>query len=471
MINFKEKKGGAIIFLCIVIATIILIQSILYSGVLRRQQEVELHRSLQLQADQILSQYDANLFNHYGIMALKRDSIRYDFEIFNTTNRYAQDAMISAELFDALTTDDLESIINSYMRIRFPTLFACDIANRLSYIFEEMELSSFFNSADGHNVAAYIEPLQNFLSSLDHFVDLWDTIDDFADIPILFDQVDDMKVFLDDLRFVSQRNMASFFQSGERDSILLNFYEPSSIQSVAMFSENFISGDANFIATHLYINRYIVGHFNSSLQQVEVQGEKRDEHNIYGTPYVDFVDDNYPYLEFILTGIEDSEINTLMCHGAIFSLRATVNIILSLIDSDKNNTAVLLAESIAVALAIVSGGTFSIPSPVIKYIILVTWALMETIVEVDTIINGGTVPLLPIHLISDSEELDKLLGMTYRDYLGFYLLYIPTPLLLDRLQASFQRITGQTEIYTGVHLSAQYRDHLFEVRQSYDMYK
>lgn len=467
----KNRRGGAILFLCIIIAAVILIQSILYSGALRRQQEVELRRSLHSQAEHVLSQYNPSLFQHYGVLALHADSIDNHYSVFHSLNRFASDARLQATPILPLKEEDLEKIITGYMRLRFPAVMSCDVADRMSGFFDQYQSFSIFDEMGDKNVVGYIRPLQNFISSTDQYSELFDTFEDVIDLTGLKDHFDEVDDFFDDFRFVIQKQSASIFQAGEHDSLILNFYDPNSVRSFAGFSEYFIDNNSNFMLTHLYVNRYITGHFNSAIQYVNQNGQMQNETNIYGTPYTEIVADDYPYLEFIMTGIDNPDISRFVSRSAVFSVRATINISMCFLDSEKLASAGLLAETISTGIAVASGGSFSIPSPILKYIILVTWGLIDTFSEVEILMNGGTVPLFKHDAVSDIDGLETLLSTSYRDYIGYYLLFVPTDVLLERILIAFQRMTGQSELYSGVNISAQYRDHNFEVTDSYDMYE
>lgn len=131
-------------------------------------------------------------------------------------------------------------------------------------------------------------------------------------------------------------------------------------------------------------------------------------------------------LEYILCG-NDSDISNLRdCAERLFALRSVSNAIYLFQDSVKK------AEVEAIALIICTLLTVPEAAKALSYIILVIWAMVEALDDVQTLLDGGKVPLLKnsgswgvgltdafdIKLSGGSRESE---GLSYEDYLKIFL--------------------------------------------------
>ena len=77
--RLSDRKGTITLFLCIVLSAAIILESIYIKGAYRRKQEVILASAVSHQTEQILSQFDRQYLDWYGIYAL--DSIESDHAV------------------------------------------------------------------------------------------------------------------------------------------------------------------------------------------------------------------------------------------------------------------------------------------------------------------------------------------------------------------------------------------------------
>ena len=136
-IRFKGRKGTITLFLCIILSAAIILESIYIKGAYRRKQEVILTTAVSHQVEQILSQFNRNYQDWYGIYVL--DSVESDHAVFDEMTKKYQDMSFQYELTDEFTNDDLRKSISEYMRLRGLAFEGSGIMDRLGLSISKLQ--------------------------------------------------------------------------------------------------------------------------------------------------------------------------------------------------------------------------------------------------------------------------------------------------------------------------------------------
>ena len=102
------RHGSITIFLCMILSAIIVLESIFISGAYRRKREVILTEAVNHQAEQIMSQFNKDYLDWYGIYAL--DSIEAGSSVFETMTSGMEETSFQYELTDKLAAELVERV-------------------------------------------------------------------------------------------------------------------------------------------------------------------------------------------------------------------------------------------------------------------------------------------------------------------------------------------------------------------------
>jgi hypothetical protein len=162
------------------------------------------------------------------------------------------------------------------------------------------------------------------------------------------------------------------------------------------FSENGLNFFANLgtsikdnimnIRDNLYINEYILGTFKNSLTLSKQKDKKMTERDLRD----ELMDKRKTYfntseVEYILTGNKDERFNEYAIKAEILLIRFALNTLYIYMDAQKN--------SIALETATIIAGWTGFGVPIVQTLIMLGWAMAESVIDVTNIMNGEKVPL------------------------------------------------------------------------------
>jgi len=113
--NKRTRHGASSLFLAIVLSALILIECTFVTFVWNLDYALSVNTALKTQVDTILSDYNRQLFDVYGIYAFTLDEI--DDECFYKAleiNGLTSKSTLFVTATDEFTTEDLKTAINSY---------------------------------------------------------------------------------------------------------------------------------------------------------------------------------------------------------------------------------------------------------------------------------------------------------------------------------------------------------------------
>ncbi|MDD4095102.1 MAG: DUF5702 domain-containing protein [Oscillospiraceae bacterium] len=461
-----NKNGGAILFLCIILSAVILSQSILFRGALMRSDEVEIARSAQLQAENVLCNYNQMLLEHYGIYCFEESALNR--KIFDECCRVKDIESIQVTGESELSVEELERIINDYMKLRFPAMLGNELIGRIGKAVGHIEESDLFKKASADHSGNLKKYLGEYLSSADKWSEILENIENFIHVVDFADKLSDFEDFVRDLKDTMKRS-GTYKLQGEYDSFHLDIFDPESIDALIDVLSFAIDSDVPDYFSYLYINKYAASLFDSNISQTKDGTLSQDETNIYGTSFSAINGSNKADLEYLLTGKEEKEAVNIV-ETLVFSTRALLNIGTFLVDKDKLDNAEGIAAILAVCIGLISGGSVILDPSVVKYFVIVTWAIQKSFQELETLTDGGTVTLIDHSSLNDQPGIKVMLMTRYRDYLELFLMFVDRKDLLTRMIDVFERYTGG-DLYVSVQTTVLYAGREFCHEEKYDSYK
>mgnify|MGYP001169676559 CR=1 FL=1 len=462
----SNKKGSIIIFLSIVLSAVILVQTILFSGVSLRYREIEARRTMQLQSEYILSKYNEKLLKNYGLYGLERTIS--DFSVFEKTNRFSKDAVLSCVSNEKLSEEHLEKMISEYMTLRYPTIMLTDIGSRIAGAIIEVKSNAIYQNG-GKKSFYWMSQLKTLMGDPENWMWAIEGIESLVDVIDFNDKLDEFYEFIDNFKMVVERSATLRFQNPNGSEQKLNVFNPASFTQLLEVLTSTIQGSDNPALNHLYVNAYAGNYFDSRLESIHIDGKSIPETNPYGTPYTEINSTNQSDIEYLLTGANSTSAANFQAASLIFLVRAILNLSSFFLDDVKLYKAQGVAEILCLTVALLSAGTVVIDPVSAQYVILLVWAMSVSFRDVDHLKSGKSVSILHHSKVEDG-ALGRALSTDYRDYITFFLLFVSDDKILTRMLKIFERINGG-DITVAIRLELKDQDHAYFLEDGYDLYK
>jgi hypothetical protein len=223
-------------------------------------------------------------------------------------------------------------------------------------------------------------------------------------------------------------------------------YADSNLEDISS-KESIIGQMASKITEQLYVNEYIMGTFKHGVPLLKDEDESkafnlRSEDKTKRDAYFS----NYE-VEYIINGNKDEEINSLLIKSEILSIRLISNVIHIYTDPSKMSR----ITSLAAALSVWSAG---LATPLIQTMLVFSWAMVESLYDVDQLIKGEKIPLFKtktqwktditgaVDKKKDTNEKNNPLCLSYQDYLKIFLIIMNNDKKLARIQDLVQLNIG-----------------------------
>lgn len=465
--SLSGRHGGAVLFLCIILSALILSQSILYLGAVSRASEAEMRRCLQLQADQYLCKYNDLLYEYFGIYGIGNQN--HSQTVFDECMRFHTDVTFESKPYSELSADDLNAAVTDFMKIRMPAIAGYELIDRLKGVIESINGSTLVTQASTGVTNDWTKYLKEYVANTDHWSAILANAENFIDVIGFSEKLGDLKDFIQDLRFLVEKEGTQYLQNDEEGLLNIDIFSPDALSKLTEFVSCISESDSGVFIERLYLNQYVMSLFDSSLETCSIDGNKINESNIFGVSYKEIHGTNQSDIEYLLTGVSEGKASVYITRTLIFSVRSVLNLGSFLFDNEKLNTAEGIADILSICIAAISAGSVVVEPQVIKYIVIFVWALVEACKDVNKLINGESICLISHSNIEDDKTVNALLTTDYRDYIGPFMLLVSKNDLLDRMIKIFKRDFGGT-IYTGVYISAQSRGVEYSLRDRYDVY-
>jgi len=159
-------------------------------------------------------------------------------------------------------------------------------------------------------------------------------------------------------------------------------FSKSGLDFLSGISEIFMDGIYN-LRDEIYINEYIMGSFANYTTDLEKDLDLRG--NLMKNRPV-FFDANHADVEYILGGFESEKENINAVKAQITLVRFALNVIAIYTDPYKFNTALEVAT-------VVAGWTGGVGVPIVHTLIMMAWAMAESLFDVYLLLKGESIPI------------------------------------------------------------------------------
>ncbi|MBO4928670.1 MAG: hypothetical protein J5379_10550 [Clostridiales bacterium] len=456
------RRGSTTIFLCIILSAIIVVETVFVAGAYQRKQEVILSEAVSHQVEQILSQFDRDYLDWYGIYAL--NSVQSGSSVFDAMTEDLNHAEFEYELFGSMSNDDLKKSISEYMRLRGIAFEGSAMMDCLG-----MSLSQITGSdkLTGVGVAAWLPTLKEYLNNQKKYSKAVDIVKAFCNATGLDEKFSSFWSFMDDLSETWAQNSSAALEIGDT-SVVVSLFDPSCIHSLTTAFDKLMDADLPDLADRLLMNEYAAFSFDSRVEENLLDEGWESESNLLGIPFSDIHEENLCDLEYLLVGQSRPAANIHVSFGILLGIRILLDISAFMLDETKKELALGIAEVLSVLITILSGFTITIDPVTLQYVVLFIMAYIKAFRDSYRLISGKSVPLF-----YNDKVMGALGGFSetyYRDYYRIFLLFVPEEHLLERMRSVIFRDCGG-KVFTGVRATGSLRNGKYSVERRFELYE
>lgn len=457
------RRGSITLFLCIILSAAILLETIYLEGAYRRKQEVILTEAVSHQTEQILSQFNRDYLDWYGIYVL--DDVSSGSAVFDEMTKGYSDMSFEYELTDEFDKDDLRASAIEYMKLRGIAFEGSALLDRLNISVSQLSENS---HTSGIGLGNWLPTFKDYLENKEKYKDRLSDFEDVCDHLGLGDKLPYFSAFCDDVSETWEKSSSQYFECGD-SSVTVSLFDPGSIDSLTSAFDNYIDADLPSIVDRLLINEYAVYSFDSYVTRYQGDDDYEPESNILGIPFDEIHDSNeMGDLEYLFVGSSDKTLNKLVSYGTLFGTRLILNYSAFLLDEEKRSTALAFAEILCILISLLTFFTVNLSPTVVMYFILFVYAYTAALTDVTKLVLGMTVPIF--YNDSVCEALGDFADTCYRDYFRVFLLFVPEDDLLERMVYVIKR-DCEDSLYTGVRAEGSLREDKFTVKRRFELYE
>lgn len=455
------RRGGITVFLCIILSVLIIIETIFISGSYQRKREVILTEAVSHQVEQILSQFDRDALNWYGIYVL--DNVTADHAVFDRMTDSMDGFEFSYHLTDQMNNDDLRAAVSEFMRLRGLAFEGTALLDRLNISLSQLTGTD-ANLSVG--VASVLPTLKEYVKNRKAFAAAITALQILCNTLGIGGKMKDFLDFMDELSDVFEEHGSAALQIGD-SSVVVSVFDPACISSLTSAFDQYLDADLPSAVDRLLINEYAAFSFDSRVKKYESDNGMEPETNILGIPFSDIHGQNQCDLEYLLVGASRPIDNTFVASGLLIGTRLLLNMSAFLMDSTKRTVALGIAEVLSLLISIISLGTVIIEPHAIEYFILFIMAYIQSVTDSLKLVNGLSVPLFYNKKVTDT--LGDFSDTNYRDYFRLFLLFVPEEQLLSRMRIVMGKDCG--DLYTGLEAEGSLSGSSYIVKRRFELYE
>ena len=444
-----NKHGASTVFLALILSALILVECTFVAFVWNLDYALSVNTALKTQIDTILSDYNRQLFDVYGIYAFALDGV--DDECFNKAleiNGLTAQSTLYVAGTEELTAEDIRTAIASYYWYRGTGISLKGIVEGYSEFVREIDENNVLEK-----VGEYMQsPAAGYVSKIiggDETAEQWiGKAGELLNLEELISEADG----LNSIRYefssaMYDSDIGLDVDIADWEAVLnsLAFME----KSVEMLSDESLATTTKFNTAH-----YCAYNFDCWIPP-------KGDGSITGTEFKSIHGDKKADSEYIITGLDKN--------AAVFKVELVMAHILTLgnflkdyADEKIRNTLYAIASVISDIIYAISEGTVDIDPRIIQVGLTIYCAIAQGLKDVWDIMNGDRA------VFFDYDGVD-MITMSYRDFLYIMALSTPEEDLLDRCLEVLNRDYGT--LYKGITLEADFRESTYSLGKSYQMYQ
>ncbi len=450
----NNKHGSASVFIAIILSAVITVESIYLFAVIQMERIVTINRALKAEIETILGDYDRELFKVYGIYGFCKGEI--DDTVFNnvlTANGIEPEGYVIIDDFKALSADELKAVIESYYSYRGAAVLGNECSTLLLSAVEALDDYGIMSSLRSLTSGKAKDAVQEILNGTEKVAEIISAVENFAGIEDAESKVDNYIDMMDDYSYAKRH--APDLDNGVDISNLSSVYD--FLDDMDDFTSD-VSESMPDLLLHLPLCHYAAYNFDSRLD---------NDKAIIGTDFTEIHGVNSEDVEYILTGNEGK--------SAEFSVNSGIFMIcfLSELVTNANNTQLMsVIKGVATVISIVVdiltlGAGLVIPIKAYEVLILVIYSIINSVSDVNAVLDGYSVNLFEIDGIPVLQE--GILIFEYKDFIFSMMLWCKDDVILNRMLNVLNRDFG--DMITSFDLGYQYESTYLSMSGGYYLYE
>ncbi|MCQ2482163.1 MAG: hypothetical protein MJ153_01580 [Clostridia bacterium] len=449
----NSKRGSSSVFIAIILSAVITVESTYLFAVIQMERIVTINRALKAQIETIMGDYDRELFKVYGIYGFCKGEL--DDTVFNnvlTANGIDPEGYVIIEDFKALATEELRSAIESYYSYRGAAVLGNECSTLLLSAVESLDEYGIMSSLRSLTSGKAKGVIQDILNGTEKVAEIISVVENFTGIDDAESKIGDYIDMMDDYSYAKRHSPN-----------LDNGIDISNLSSVYDFLDDMddltadISDSTPDLLFHLPLCHYASYNFDSRMD---------NDKSIIGESFTEIHQDNFEDVEYILTGLEG--------RSAEFGVNSGIFVIcfLSELVSNANNSKVMsVIDGIATVISIIVdiltlGVGLAIPIKAYEVLILVIYSIINSVSDVNAVLDGYSVSLFEVDGIPVLQE--GMLIFEYRDFIFSMMLWRKDEVILDRMLYVLNRDFG--DMITSFDLGYQYENTYLSLGGGYYLY-
>lgn len=445
----RTKRGASSLFLALILSALILVECTFVAFVWNLDYALSVNTALKTQVDTILSDYNRQLFDVYGIYAFSLDEV--DDECFNKAleiNGLDAKSVLYVSSASKFTTEDLKKAINSFYWYRGTGISAKSLIDDYSKLIMEIDEKGIFKKVGQFMqspAAGYLsdilkgsESAEEWIGKAEGFLNVEELLEEAADIDALKSEY---KKYVKDFEL-------------DIDIDIADWEELLTTMSKLEKAMDQVSGSSDAALSKLNVSHYCSHNFDCCFPP---DGDA----SITGTEFKYIHGKKSSDVEYMITGIEGIP-GCLVIEYMISQVLIVSNMLKDYADEKFRNTMEVLGEIISAIILAVSEGTVNIDPKLIAAGLTYYCALFQSFKDFLLVVNGKKAVIFGYEGV-------EMITFDYRDFLCLFCLLTPEEQLLERAHEILTRDYGK--LYKGIELEAEFRGETYSLEKSYQLYE
>lgn len=429
----RNKYGSTTVFLSIILTAMILVECTCIAVMWDYDRRLETDRALKIQLQTILSDYNRQLFEVYGIYAFNKSKV--DTKIFNRcleANGCDYENVIRIEGVKPITANELKKAIASYYTLRWGGFTAKRLIN---------ELVPFIKSIDKYDICGKIKQLTSGQTGKY------------------------LKLVIDGKQKIDGDEEDQDFKTGEKVLGQIATLVKRSGNDLSRLSPDLSAEKLGYVADCLnavnsYADRgqsllsdkaskFTLAHYASYNFDCQIENDK--DETLDKTNFEDIHGENKCDAEYILSGFE-GKAGCANVESLIFAVCFIKEYINCNTDSFLTTALPLLADAIAGVVLVASEGLVALDPKLVEIGLKILVAACHAAGSVSNVVDGETVSLI------EKDDDKGLINLGYRDFVFMYMCLVPEDDVSERVLNVLSRDYGELSYALTVHTSHRWDD-------------
>ncbi len=441
------------IFIAFILSALVLVECTFLVFVWDLDYRLTLNEAARSQVECILSEYNRQLLEVYGIYAFSQDSVDDDiFEKALAASGYSTGDTVAVFAEKELSSEDLKEAISVYYEYRASGIylrFLCDQIGGLLEQADSMGIISTLKGLTSSPAAGYIQDILSGASTVSSLIESALSEDPEFDAEGATGGLAGLAGILSDVRRadndledlgIDMRISDLSALTGGLDTIL--------------DLQDGITEAAMTVAIHPAMAHYASHNFDCIIPN-------DSDATINGTSFSEIHSENYFDGEYILCGM-DGRLGAVFCSMAIYGVLLAKNVIENFANETLKATLDAISAVLSAVILAATGGVAAIDPEVFTTIFIVLISAVQSVSGLVDVLKGGTIALFEVQ--------DADVGIVgYRDFLNAFMMFVPDDKMLLRIRQVLTRDYGT--LYTGARAEVEYRNSLISIDKCYALYR